>query len=45
VVANFSSSYISPEAYLAEEENSPVKHEYRDGQIYAMAGALCATLD
>ncbi len=30
---------ISPEDYLAGELQSPVKHEYRDGQIYAMAGA------
>ena len=30
--------YISPEEYLALEEKSPVKHEYIDGQIYAMSG-------
>ena len=29
---------LFPEDYLAEEESSLVKHEYRDGQIYVMAG-------
>ncbi|MCM1981236.1 Uma2 family endonuclease [Lyngbya confervoides] len=29
---------ISPEDYLALEEKSEIKHEYIDGQIYAMAG-------
>jgi len=32
-------SYISKEEYLLLEENSPIKHEYRQGQVYAMAGA------
>jgi Uma2 family endonuclease len=31
--------YISPTEYLAGEETSPIKHEYRQGQVYAMAGA------
>ena len=29
----------TPEQYLAYERGSDVKHEYLDGQIYAMAGA------
>lgn len=33
------SNYISPTDYLAFEENNPIKHEYRWGSIYAMAGA------
>jgi Uma2 family endonuclease len=31
--------YISPEEYLAGEALSQVKHEYIDGEIYAMAGS------
>ena len=30
--------YISSEEYLALEEKSSVKHEYIDGEIYAMSG-------
>ncbi len=31
--------FVTVEDYLAEELLSPVKHEYRDGIVYAMAGA------
>jgi len=31
--------YISPEDYLEGERVSPIKHEYRCGQVYAMVGA------
>lgn len=30
---------LSPDEYIEAEKNSPVKHEYNDGAIYAMAGA------
>ncbi|BAY31043.1 hypothetical protein NIES2107_28920 [Nostoc carneum NIES-2107] len=39
MVATPNSSYISPEDYLKAEETSPIKHEYRHGFVYAMAGA------
>ncbi|BAP54576.1 hypothetical protein THII_0279 [Thioploca ingrica] len=31
--------YITSTDYLAGEQVSPIKHEYRGGQVYAMAGA------
>jgi Uma2 family endonuclease len=33
---------LSPDQYLQLEEQSPVKHEYIDGEVYAMAGATDA---
>jgi Uma2 family endonuclease len=33
---------LTPEEYLQMEEHSPIKHEYIDGQIFDMAGALDA---
>jgi Uma2 family endonuclease len=31
--------YISPEDYLEGERQSPIKHEYQRGRVYAMVGA------
>ncbi len=39
MIADRSQDYISPQDYLAGEELSPIKHEYIDGEVYAMAGA------
>ncbi len=32
-------TYLFPEEYLAAEKDSPIKHEYIQGQVYAMPGA------
>jgi Uma2 family endonuclease len=39
MIANQSQNYIAPEEYLKLEELSQVKHEYIQGETYAMAGA------
>lgn len=39
MIANPNASSISQEAYLQAEQDSSVKHEYRHGLVYAMAGA------
>ncbi len=39
MIVNRSQFYVSPEEYLAGERESPIKHEYRQGQVYAMVGA------
>jgi Uma2 family endonuclease len=39
MVVSKSDTYISPEEYLEGEKISLVKHEYIQGQVYAMAGA------
>jgi len=31
--------FTSVDDYLAGERGSPIRHEYVDGQVYAMAGA------
>lgn len=31
-------NYISPEEYLEIERQNPIRHEYRRGLVYAMAG-------
>lgn len=37
MVALSATGYFSSEDYLAAEADSPNKHEYRDGEVYAMA--------
>jgi Uma2 family endonuclease len=39
MVASLNSVPISPQEYLKTEQDSSIKHEYRQGLIYAMAGA------
>ncbi len=39
MIAFPASTYLSPEEYLVGEATSPIKHEYRDGEVYAMAGS------
>jgi Uma2 family endonuclease len=39
MVASPQNPNFSPDEYLQIEEQSPIKHEYMDGQLYAMVGA------
>ena len=39
MIASPQNSYLNAEKYLQMEKNSPIKHEYINGEIYAMAGA------
>ncbi|MEH2164066.1 MAG: Uma2 family endonuclease [Nostoc sp.] len=38
MIALSDSVFLTPEAYLKLEEKSNIKHEYIDGQVYAMVG-------
>jgi Uma2 family endonuclease len=40
MIASPKQNYLTAEEYLQLEEQSNIKHEYIDGYIYAMAGAL-----
>lgn len=42
MVALPATNFLAPEDYLAAEADSPIKHEYRDGEVYAMAGGTDA---
>jgi Uma2 family endonuclease len=42
MIAQPDRAYISPEDYLAAEAAAIVKHEYHDGEVFAMAGASSA---
>ena len=39
MIANSNFFYISSEDYLEGERQSPIKHEYQRGRVYAMVGA------
>jgi Uma2 family endonuclease len=39
MIASPQPTYLTSEEYLQMEEASDIKHEYIDGQVYAMAGA------
>ncbi|MEO0538321.1 MAG: Uma2 family endonuclease [Cyanobacteria bacterium P01_A01_bin.123] len=39
MIAAKQTDYLSPEDYLEAEKSSLVKHEYHDGEVYAIAGA------
>ncbi|MCI3281429.1 Uma2 family endonuclease [Synechococcus sp. PCC 6717] len=38
MIANPQASGLTPDEYLAWEREQPIKHEYMDGEVYAMTG-------
>jgi len=38
MIANFQRQFMTPAEYLAWESEQPIRHEYIDGEVYAMAG-------
>jgi Uma2 family endonuclease len=39
MIAQSDRTYLTPEQYLEAERHATIKHEYIDGEVYAMAGA------
>lgn len=39
MITSLQRSYLTGDQYVQIEEQTPIKHEYIGGQIYAMAGA------
>jgi len=42
MIANPQARSLTPDEYLAWEREQPIKHEYIDGEVYAMAGGTLA---
>jgi len=42
MIANPQARGLTPDEYLAWEREQPIKHEYIDGEVYAMAGGTLA---
>jgi Uma2 family endonuclease len=40
MIASPDFTYLTADQYLQQEEHSLEKHEYRDGEVYAIAGAM-----
>lgn len=45
MIANPQNCHLSPQKYLEWEEKQPIKHEYINGEIYAMTGGTIAHND
>lgn len=45
MIANLQKPFLTPEEYLAWEAEQQVRHEYIDGEVYAMAGGTIAHND
>jgi Uma2 family endonuclease len=38
MIANLQNQFMTPAEYLVWEAEQPIRHEYIDGEVYAMAG-------
>lgn len=38
MIANLQKQFLTPEDYLTWEAEQQIRHEYIDGEVYAMAG-------